>query len=274
MTAYSGVGFALYYHSETVEGTPNTSVTYPAISQHTKISISYKDDVVTAHKSGSADPAGSAAGKHFAMLKVEGAASTDFLTFLLSYGSSDTSVTLVATNGSKTYTIAGAKVAKWNAKASGPAAGATSFDYSLEFEGWSVTMTLPTGFSAGTIASGFISQSDVTTFTIGGSSTIFRSFDVTVDNELDHDTDQAGAITAIIRGTRKHSAKVSITSPATVTDFTTLGAGTTKTLVIGVSGLTITCTNMLFEEVGDDIDPAKIITRDISMTEGGAISLA
>lgn len=262
-----------FYYPEATEGTAVGSVTYLNISQHTEFEITYSAEPVVVTLSGGYDPTATGLGKHMANVKIKGAVGPDFKTFIITYGSTNTAVTVVLSNGTQFYTIVGCKVKSWKLQATGAAEGGTPLNYELEFEGWTVTMTSPSSFTPDSTTAGFSNWSDVT-MTVGGSTIVPRSFEINVENALDDDFGATGARTAILRGPRKHEGKFSYTSPTSVTDFTTLGANTAKTVVISVTGLIVTATSASFTEVSEKIPNDKIVVRSVSWTNGGALTVA
>lgn len=274
MATIVGTDCVAYWDAEGTEGTVDSSATFAPISQHTDFEITYTNSPVVVTTSGGRDPTASATGAQLAQVKLKGSVGPDAKTFLITYGTNaTTAVTILITNGTQYYTIKGCRVKDYSLKCTAAAEGPGPLDYEINLEGWTVTMTSPTTPTLSSVTAGFTSWADIT-MTVGGSSITWRSFDLKVQNTLDKDYSSAGAVTAIRVGTRSHDGKIVYTSPTSVTDFTTVGATTTKTIVVSATGLVVTATNAVFTEVSEKIPNDKIVTREISWMNGGTFTIA
>jgi len=274
MPDVNGVGFVAYYYPEDVEGTPKTGVAYQPISQHTEFNPESVSEPVVVPKSGSKDPVGGYKGTHKAKVNLKGDIGSDFITFLKSYAYNNTSIAIVLTDGTYYYTLPGSKIIGGTISAKSAADGSPSAGkYDIDLECFDVTMTQPGGSTFAAVSGDAVNW-DAISITMGGSPVSWRSFEFNFKNDFDDDFDSSGNRNALRLGTRSHDFSITETSPMSISDFTTVKNATAKTVVVTMTGLTITATNMQYDSVKDPIPNSKIITREIKSEAGGVLTFA
>jgi hypothetical protein len=120
----------------------------------------------------------------------------------------------------------------------------------------------------GSITAGFRNWSDVTTFSPGGATTIWRSFDLTIENILRIVYDNTGAVNAIKRGPSSINGQFVLTDDFTNQEYTDLQAATTHTFAITITGLTYSITNSVWDTVARDVPIDDLILKTVTLMGG------
>jgi hypothetical protein len=269
MTSFSGMNFTAYWAIESVEGTTDNNAGFSPIGHQTTIEAKQVIDPVKMLQSGAFDYSYGTA-PTYTEFTIKGTAGPDFDTFIKTYFRSDTPLTVVCRNGAgQIVRITGAKI-KSTKVSSSIVPNATAFVFELVFWGWT---TMLFAESSGTptyasVQSGFKNWSDLTVNPGSGTSTIWRSVEMTIDTKLEPVYDNTGKVTSIKRGPSTVTGNVMYTDDFTNTEWTDLQAGTTHTFSLTVTGLSISIANTIWSGATRTFDREGVLVKSVDLIGG------
>jgi hypothetical protein len=271
-----GTDFFAHYKVEFVEGTPLTNIRYDAVAHHAEFRLNYSAAPIVVTRSGQnyATGGGNGKGAQMPSVKMTGALGPDLKNFLIANGAAMLPFTLVLTNGTKNYALAGCRVRAYSVSGVVSTTAESSIRYSLDIEGSSFSMAALSGVTFADLSPGFTNWSDLI-IGLGGTATedaiTWRKFEFKVMNALDFDYDQSGARTAIVTGPRKHEGSIEYVSPVTIGNFEDLIAANKNTIAVSTAGLALVATDALFKQLGEVVRSGDVVTRALAWRDGGQL---
>ena len=269
MASYSGMNFTAYWATESAEGATDNNASFSPIGHQTTIEANQVIDPVKVLQSGAFDYSFGTA-PTYTEFSIKGTVGPDFDTFIKTYFRSDTPLSVVCRNGAgQIVRVTGAKV-KSTKVSSSIVPNATAFVFELVFWAWT-TMLFTESSGTPTYASvtpGFKNWSDLTVNPGGGSSTIWRSTEMTIENKLEPVYDNTGKVTSIKRGPSTVTGNVMYTDDFTNQEWTDLQAGTGHTFVLSVTGLSISVANTIWSGAKRTFDREGVLVKSVDLIGG------
>lgn len=204
MVFLHGNQISSYFIPENTEGTAPTGQTAKVLAHHSSVEINVEDAPVLVKKSGSVDGTSNQLGKRKCTVKINcnpSQASGKF--FLKTYLSSDTSLSMIFKNSSKSFLwlVTGLKVKSITPTGQKfPQPGPVTM--TIELWGWTVAYSEPASTTYEAVPDGFVNWADCTVKIGGVTLQTWWSWTFTITNDLDIQHDTLGNVTAITRGDR------------------------------------------------------------------------
>lgn len=210
MTFLHGNQITTYYDPESSEGTSRTGQLWKVLAHHSSVEITETSEPVLVKKSGSVDGTSNEKGKRKVVVRINcNPSEADGKFFEKTYCSSDTSVSMIFKNSGGTFLwrVTGCKVKSSTVTGQKyPSHGPVQM--SFEIWGWLVAFTEPATTTYTSVPDGFVNWSDVTVKIDAVSQIAWWGFTYSIQNDLEYQHDNNGAVTAIIRGDRSLDVQV------------------------------------------------------------------
>lgn len=204
MTVLHGNQVTTYYDPESTPGTSRTGQTWKVLAHHSIVDISDESTPVTVKKSGSVDNTSNEKGVRLVRVRITcNPSEADGKFFLKTYGSTDTSLSMIFKNSGGTFLwrVTGCYVKTITPSCQKyPTPGACQFV--VEIWGFAIVFTEPASTSYTSVPDGFVNWADTTVKIASVTQSLWWNWTFTITNDLDIQHDENGTVVAITRGDR------------------------------------------------------------------------